>query len=188
MLLLLTKESLMSVSLTEAEEKQINLFQVGAKTEQLGFALQLCLPARRRCHLVSLPCTASAARGCELQLLVLLSAWPEMGHPCLASTVLSGLTCKARIRAKCVLPEQELLLLEVSKQRSHPCSTACLRLQLCCVLMLPTQSLISFFPISSLLYMYPISSGVAEESPSGRRVMESWDLGVLLTIILQGLN
>lgn len=41
MLLLLTKESLMSVSLTEAEKKQINLFQVDAKMVRVG----LCLAA-----------------------------------------------------------------------------------------------------------------------------------------------
>ena len=46
MLLLLTKELLMSVSLTEAGEKQINLFQVDTKMVQVGVCVAVPLTSK----------------------------------------------------------------------------------------------------------------------------------------------
>lgn len=182
MLLLLTKELLMSVSLTEAGEKQINLFQVDTKMVQVGVCVAVPLTSK-----ASLPSSVPAER-CQRCTKVrataaCTSAWPKMGCPSLTSTVLSGLICKARSRANyaCSL-SRRYFHFEVSRQRSHLCSTACLCLHLCCAFMLPTQSLISIFPISSLLYMYPITSGMAEESLSSCRVTESRALSVLLSL------
>lgn len=143
MLLLLTKELLMSVSLTEAGEKQINLFQVDTKMVQVGVCVAVPLTSK-----ASLPSSVPAER-CQRCTKVrataaCTSAWPKMGCPSLTSTVLSGLTCKARSRANyaCSL-SRRYFHFEVSRQRSHLCSTACLCLHLCCAFMLPTQSVSS---------------------------------------------